>query len=77
MPTVKTLDLTGLKCPLPVLFARKSLASMAAGDTLEIICTDPMAAIDIPALAQETGDSVAMRAADDGALVFVIAKTSI
>lgn len=50
------LDLRGLKCPLPVLRAQKELARMKAGALLIVECTDPMAAIDLPNLARETGD---------------------
>ena len=46
----KTLNLRGLKCPLPALRARKALGGMAAGDLLTIECTDPLTAIDIPNL---------------------------
>lgn len=42
------LDVTGLQCPLPVLKAQKALRSLAAGDVLQVISTDPMATIDIP-----------------------------
>jgi tRNA 2-thiouridine synthesizing protein A len=72
--TQTTLDLKGLKCPLPALKARKALKSVAAGDTLQVICTDPMAAIDIPNLIRETGDELVSQAANDGVMVFVIRK---
>lgn len=36
-----SLDARGLKCPLPVLKARKALKSVAAGETLTILVTDP------------------------------------
>ena len=52
----RTLDLRHLKCPLPVLHARKALAAMAAGDVLVVECTDPMSRIDIPVLVRQTGD---------------------
>jgi tRNA 2-thiouridine synthesizing protein A len=52
----KFLDLRGLKCPLPALRTRKALAGGEAGDVLTVACTDPLAAIDIPSLLQETGD---------------------
>ncbi|MCA3564852.1 MAG: sulfurtransferase TusA family protein [Methylocystis sp.] len=68
------LDLKGLKCPLPALKARKALKSVAAGDELQVICTDPMAAIDIPNLIRETGDTLVAQAAHDGVLTFVIRK---
>lgn len=51
----RTLDCRGLLCPLPVLKARKMLAGMAAGRTLLVEATDPMAAIDIPHLVREGG----------------------
>lgn len=52
------LDLKGLKCPLPALKARKRLLSMSDGDILEVHCTDPMSAIDIPHMVQELGSTV-------------------
>jgi tRNA 2-thiouridine synthesizing protein A len=72
--TAQILDLKGLKCPLPALKARKALKSVAAGNTLQVICTDPMAAIDIPNLIRETGDTLVSQAANDGVMVFVIRK---
>ena len=54
--TETTLNLRGLKCPLPALKARKALTKLAAGDTLVLECTDPLSAIDIPNLVRETGD---------------------
>ena len=54
--TTTKLDLTGLKCPLPALKARKALAKLPAGDALVLECTDPLSMIDIPNLVRETGD---------------------
>ena len=68
------LDLSGLKCPLPVLRTRKALAGMSAGTRLEIHCTDPMAAIDIPHLVRENGDLLELQHAEQGRLTFVIVK---
>jgi tRNA 2-thiouridine synthesizing protein A len=72
--TAQILDLKGLKCPLPALKARKALKSVVAGGTLQVICTDPMAAIDIPNLIRETGDTLVSQAADNSVMVFVIRK---
>lgn len=49
------LDLTGLKCPLPVLRTRKALRALGTGRVLVVVCTDPMAMIDIPNLVREEG----------------------
>jgi tRNA 2-thiouridine synthesizing protein A len=56
--TEKNLNLRGLKCPLPALRTRKALAGLAAGDLLVVECTDPLAAIDIPNLLNQTGDTL-------------------
>jgi tRNA 2-thiouridine synthesizing protein A len=68
------LDLKGLKCPLPALKARKTLSRMGPGEVLVVACTDPMAAIDIPHLANQTGDALESQTRDDGVLVFRIRK---
>ncbi len=72
--TEKSVSLRGLKCPLPALKTRKLLAGLAAGDTLTIECTDPLAAIDIPNLLRETGDTLDSSAKDGGVLTFTIRK---
>ena len=54
----KTINLRGLKCPLPALRTRKALNGLAAGELLVVECTDPLAAIDIPNLLRETGDAL-------------------
>ena len=51
----RVLDLSGLKCPLPVLRTRKALRRLPAGCALVVTCTDPLAMIDIPNLVREEG----------------------
>ena len=70
----KTLDLRGLKCPLPALRARRALSGMAADDVLVLECTDPLTAIDIPNLLRQTGDQLEESTRDDKVLVFRIRK---
>ncbi len=70
----KTLNLRGLKCPLPALRTRKALGGMAAGDLLTIECTDPLTAIDIPNLLRQTGDKLEAKSDADGVLSFAIRK---
>lgn len=48
-------DLRGLKCPLPVLRAKKRMAGMRPGERLWLETTDPLATIDIPAFCTEEG----------------------
>jgi tRNA 2-thiouridine synthesizing protein A len=42
------LDLRGLKCPMPALFAKRALLRVARGTAVEILCDDPLAALDVP-----------------------------
>lgn len=69
-----TLDLLGLKCPLPALKTRKALKSCAAGDVLIVHCNDPLAEIDIPNLLRETGDALAGKTREANRLIFRIVK---
>lgn len=73
MPTRK-LDLSGLKCPLPVLRTRKALKSLQSGDRLEVLCTDPLAVIDVPNLIRETGDHIEVLKQGGDGIVFLIEK---
>jgi tRNA 2-thiouridine synthesizing protein A len=70
----KTMDLRGLKCPLPALRTRKALSTMAKGDVLVIECTDPLAAVDIPNLLNQTGDALESQTREKKVLTFRIRK---
>lgn len=72
--TTTVLNLRGLKCPLPALHARKALRNAAAGVLLVVECTDPMAAIDIPHLVTQTGDTLEAQGQDGDILTFSIRK---
>ena len=69
-----TLNLRGLKCPLPALRVRKALSKLATGDVIVAECTDPLAAIDIPNLLNQTGDTLIEKSTDDNVLTFRIRK---
>ncbi len=51
----QTLDATGLKCPLPVLKARRALKTVPAGGILDVLATDPGAVQDFAHFCQTTG----------------------
>ena len=70
----KTMNLRGLKCPLPALRVRKMLSGSKAGDLIVAECTDPLTAIDIPNLLRETGDTLEGKTETDGLLSFRIRK---
>ncbi len=51
----KQLDARGLTCPLPVLKLRKALKDMEAGQTIEMLATDPGALEDVPNFCDSAG----------------------
>lgn len=75
--TDHVLDLAGLKCPLPALKTAKFLKSVAAGQSVAVICTDPMSVLDIPNLVRETGDILENQTEVDGRYHFSIRKRSV
>lgn len=71
---MRLLDTSGLKCPLPVLKAKKALKSMAGGERLKVIATDPGAMKDFHHFCDVTGDTLESATEEAGVLTFVIAK---
>ncbi len=72
-----TLDARGLQCPLPVLKARKALLAMAPGERLEVLATDPIAAIDLPNFCREAGHHfIGKEQHGDDAWAFLIERGS-
>lgn len=51
----QTLDLTSLKCPLPILKTKKALAQMQAGEVITVLATDAGAPDDFAAFCRQTG----------------------
>ncbi len=72
--TEKTLNLRGLKCPLPALRTHKALSQSQPGDILIVECTDPLSGIDIPNLLRQTGDTLEDSRKDKKLLTFRIRK---
>jgi tRNA 2-thiouridine synthesizing protein A len=68
------LDLRGLRCPQPVLRAKKALRAIPVGGTLVLECTDPLTMIDVPAFTNQTGHTLAAQTSDGALYVFTIVK---
>jgi len=56
--TAYQLDARGLLCPMPVIRTQQRVASLAAGDVLEVVATDPGVLHDIPAWCRVHGHEV-------------------
>jgi tRNA 2-thiouridine synthesizing protein A len=69
-----TLDASGLKCPLPVLRARKALKPLVSGDLLEVLSTDPSSPEDFRNFCETTGDTLLEDSEENGTYRFLIQK---
>lgn len=54
----RELDARGLNCPLPILKAKKALADMQSGQTLQVVATDAGSVRDFQAFAKQTGNEL-------------------
>ena len=54
----QTVDATGLACPLPILRAKKALATLLSGEVLRVITTDRGAVRDFQAFCRQTGNEL-------------------
>jgi tRNA 2-thiouridine synthesizing protein A len=72
--SVTVLDLRGLRCPHPVLRAKKAMRQVPIGGVLVLECTDPLTVIDIPHFVHQTGHALHSRAQDGGLYVYRIVK---
>jgi tRNA 2-thiouridine synthesizing protein A len=69
------LDATGLKCPLPVLRARKAMKQVPAGGVLVVDATDPSAVRDFQQFCETTGHVLEASEEAEGVYTFRIRKT--
>lgn len=69
------LDTKGLKCPLPVLRARKALKDVAPGELLRILATDPGSVKDFAHFCDTTGHRLVESGQDGDVYTFLIRKS--
>ena len=68
----ETLDLRGLKCPLPAMLAKKALARLSPGAALTVLADDPLATVDIPHMCHGEGHGVDGVTSRDGYSEFAL-----
>ena len=72
----KLLDARDLQCPFPILKTKRAISTIAVGQTLEVLATDPGAEDDFEAFALSTGHQLVDCArTDEGVFRFVLRRT--
>ena len=69
-----TMDLKGLKCPLPVVKVSQQVKKMQVGQVLVAETTDPGAHADFPAWAKTSGNEIVSTVKEDNVSKFFIKK---
>ncbi len=72
---ITLVDASGLKCPLPVLKARKALQSLTDGDKLRVISTDPASPLDFKHFCNSKGHSLLSVEEKEESFEFMILKS--
>lgn len=70
----QTLDTKGMNCPLPILKTKKAMKGLNAGETLEVLSTDPGSVKDMEAFCKSTGNKLLETNEDGGVYTYVIEK---
>jgi tRNA 2-thiouridine synthesizing protein A len=70
----KTLDASGLNCPMPILKTKKALKQMDSGQILEVISTDAGSIKDIVAFCNQTGNKLIETIEDNNKYIFTIER---
>lgn len=68
------LDTSGLNCPLPILKAKKALASLHGGQVLRIIATDPDSVKDFEVFSRQLGHTLLEAREENGRFQFLLRK---
>lgn len=70
----KEFDASGLSCPMPIVKTKKALSTMASGQVLRVIATDPGSVCDMAAFAEETGNPLLASSQESSHYVFFLRK---
>ncbi len=74
MDADKTIDTSGLTCPLPILKAKKALAELQSGQVLQVIATDPNSLRDFQAFAKQTGNALVRQLSEGERIVHFLRR---
>ena len=68
----ETVDAKGLSCPMPIVKTAQAMKTLAPGQILEVLATDPGSIKDIAAWCKSTGNELMDQTSDGAVYHFVI-----
>ena len=70
----RTVDASGLACPMPIVRTSQAIDELSPGDVLEVISTDRGSLTDIPSWADTLGHTLVDSRQENGRFVYLIKK---
>ena len=67
-------DARGLACPMPIVKTAQAVKTLASGQILEVLATDPGSLKDFAAWSKTTGNEIVEQSADGGVFRFVLRR---
>jgi tRNA 2-thiouridine synthesizing protein A len=70
----QTVDAKGLSCPMPIVKTAQTIKTVAAGELIEVLATDPGSVKDFVAWSKSTGNELVEQSNDGTVYRFVIRR---
>jgi tRNA 2-thiouridine synthesizing protein A len=67
-------DARGLSCPMPIVKTAQAIKTIASGDFVEVLATDPGSVKDFAAWSRTTGNELVEQSSDGAVYRFVIRR---
>lgn len=74
-PERNMLNCRGMRCPLPVIYTRRTLAQMPSSGLLTVIATDPGSVVDFVEYSRRGGMELVAHREDGGDYIFLVRKS--
>ena len=68
------IDARGLSCPMPIVKTAQAIKTVASGELIEVLATDPGSVKDFGAWSRTTGHELVEQSADGGVFRFVLRR---
>jgi TusA-related sulfurtransferase len=67
-------DARGLSCPMPIVKTAQAIKTVASGELIEVLATDPGSTKDMAAWARTTGNELIEQSVDGAVFRFVLRR---
>ena len=73
-PIASVVDARGLQCPMPIVKTAQTIKTVASGQLIEVMATDPGSVKDFAAWTRSTGNALVEQRMEDNVYHFIIRR---